>query len=76
MNNWAFVGKTKVSPLIIVKIQRKNTISNLPKEKEDKEIKLSSRNKEKKEILEEIDNGRNRVKKDSRILRIIFTVGL
>ena len=49
MNNWAFVGKTNSIALNNSEIgQRKNTISNLPKEKEDKEIKLSSTNKVKK----------------------------
>ena len=74
MNNWAFVGKTKSIALNSSEIgQRKNTISNLLKEKEDKEIKLSLTNKvKKKEILEEIDNGRNRVKKDSRVLENNF----
>ena len=74
INNWTFVGKTKnVALKNEEKIQRKNTITTLPKVKEDKEIKLSLRNEEKKkEILEEIDNGRDRVKKDNRILENSF----
>ena len=73
MNNWAFVGKTKnIALKNEEKIQRKNTIATLPKVKKDKEIKLSLRNEEKNEILEEIENGRNRVKKDNRILENSF----
>ena len=74
MNNWAFVGKTKK---IALKNdaggQKKNTISNLPKAKQDKEIELSLINKiKKKEVLEEIDDGRNTLKKDNRILENSF----
>ena len=74
MNNWAFVGKTKnIALKNEEKTQRKNTIATLPKSKKDKEIKLSLRNEEKKnEILEEIENGRDRVKKDNRILENSF----
>ena len=74
MNNWTFVGKTKnIALKNEEKIQRKNTIAKSPEVKEDKEIKLSLRNEEKKkQILEEIDNGRDRVKKDNRILESSF----
>ncbi len=70
MNNWAFVGKTKNIALNTEENkQRKNKVSNLPKVKKDKEVKLSLRSKiQKKEIIEEIDVGINRVKKDKRKL--------
>tara|TARA_Y100000022_G_scaffold194809_1_gene199678 strand:+ start:870 stop:1793 length:924 start_codon:yes stop_codon:yes gene_type:complete len=70
MNNWTFVGKTTDIALNTEeKNQRKNKISNLSKVKKDKEVKLSLRSKvQKNEIAEEIDVGRNRVKKDKRIL--------
>ena len=55
------------------KFKEKILIATLPKVKKDKEIKLSLRNEEKKnEILEEIENGRDRVKKDNRILENSF----
>ena len=74
ITNWAFVGKSKnIALKNEEKIQRKNTIAALPKVKEDTEIKLSLKNEvKKKEILEEIDNGRDRVKKDNRILENSF----
>ena len=70
INNWTFVGKTTDIALNTEeKNQRKNKISNLSKVKKDKEVKLSLRSKvQKNEIAEEIDVGRNRVKKDKRIL--------
>lgn len=74
MNNWAFVGKTKnIALKNEEKIHSKNIIATLPIVKDDKEIKLSLRNKaKKKEINEEIENGRDRVKKNNRILENSF----
>ena len=74
MNNWAFVGKTKnIALKNEEKIHSKNIIATLPKVKDDKEIKLSLRNKvKKKEINEEIENGRDSVKKNNRILENSF----
>lgn len=74
MNNWAFVGKTKTIALNNQERSLKqNKISNLSKANQDKEIELSLRsNIKKKEILEEIDDGRNTIKKDNRILENNF----
>ena len=72
MNNWALLEKQTVSPLIIVKlVKEKIQFQIYQKKKRIKKLNFLQQTKS-KEILEEIDNGRNRVKKDSRVLENNF----
>ena len=84
MNNWTYVGRTKNIALQSLsgkedKEKEKNSNCNCReiKEKEKRKIKISRKTQlNESKILNEIENGRNRVKKDNRYLKTIFTVGL
>ena len=80
MNNWTYVGRTKNIALQSLSGKEDKEKKKIPtvtaeksKEKEKEKIKISRKTQlNESKILNEIENGRNRVKKDNRISKNNF----